>query len=181
MNSVLKTDEITVSVRSRGAEIASVRNREGLEFMWQAKESVWPRHAPVLFPIVGKLKNNRYTFDNRTFELSQHGFARDLNFELISGDPSHCEYLLSSSANTLLNYPFDFRFYIRYELKSNRLETKYKIINTDKQSLLFSVGAHPGFRCPITKDEEFSDYFVEFETNEPQITGLNGGVRSNVK
>jgi galactose mutarotase-like enzyme len=181
MNSVLSSNQITVTVKSAGAEITSVRSNEGIEFIWQANEKVWPRHAPVLFPIVGKLKNNRYTFGNHEFELPQHGFARDLDFIQISGNSSHCEYSLFSSKNTLLLYPFNFGFYIRYELKGNQLEIKYKVHNTDKKSIRFSVGAHPGFRCPITDGENFSDYFLEFESHHPVITELNGGLRSEVK
>ena len=149
--------------------------------MWQAKKDVWPRHAPVLFPIVGKLKENTFLFNRSSYELGQHGFARDRAFKMLSGTDSSCIFELRSDAESLSHYPFDFIFQIRYTLKHNALITHYKVINSSADLLLFSVGAHPGFKCPLLSNEAFEDYYLAFESSHVQITELNGGLRKESK
>ena len=177
----LKSDFLSVSIKSAGAEITSVTNTAGLEFIWQADKTIWARHAPALFPLVGKLKENTFIYNDHNYQIGQHGFARDLMFELIEGNDSSCVFEIVSNEKTKLNYPFDFRFQIRYELSNNTLHTYYKVINPSDNSIFFSVGAHPGFNCPLLPDEHFEDYFIEFESQEYSFTELNSGLRSSAK
>lgn len=172
---------LSVSINSLGAEIFSVKNKNGLEFIWQAKKEIWPRHAPVLFPIVGKLKEDEFLFEGKSYKLGQHGFARDLDFDLIESNTSSCTFQLVSDTKSKEKFPFDFIFQIKYELRENKLSISYKISNPSKEPIFFSVGAHPGFKCPLLETENFEDYFLEFESSDFIITELNNGLRKKSK
>lgn len=175
----LSSQNLSVKINSFGAEICSVKNSAGIEFIWQANKGVWARHAPVLFPIVGKLKDNRFLFEEKWYELPQHGFARDMEFQLISAEKNSCVFQLSSSAETKAKFPFDFIFQIIYHLSDSVLTTTYKIINPSAQTGYFSVGAHPGFNCPLAENETFEDYYLEFESNDFKKTLLDNGLLSS--
>lgn len=178
MNTELTSSELKVIINHKGAELCSVTNKNNIEFIWQADKDVWPRHAPVLFPIVGKLKGDQAFYEGKTCSLSQHGFARDLDFVLISSSESACTFRLKASSETINKYPFEFIFEISYQLNNSELTTTYKVKNPDSSPLLFSVGAHPGFNCPLSSDETFEDYFLEFETNTLNQTLLQDGLLS---
>ena len=178
MQTLLTSKLLQVIISHHGAELSSVKNNEALEYMWQADKSVWPRHAPVLFPIVGKLKDNTYSIDNKNYELGQHGFARDSVFSLICHNAASCTLELRSDEESKKKFPFDFIFQVGYELDKNTLYTHYKIINPSEQVLLFSVGAHPGFNCPLEANELFEDYYLKFEKTNLDITELNEGLLS---
>ncbi|MCW3076395.1 MAG: hypothetical protein JWO32_1004 [Bacteroidetes bacterium] len=178
MNTELNSSHLKVIINQKGAELSSVTDKNNIEFIWQADKEVWPRHAPVLFPIVGKLKGDQAFYEGKTCKLSQHGFARDMDFELISSSSNSATFQLASSAETINKYPFEFVFEITYQLNESELITTYKVKNPGSAPLLFSVGAHPGFNCPLNKDETFEDYFLEFETNTLSQTLLQDGLLS---
>lgn len=178
MQTHLISELLQVVINHHGAELSSVKNYAGLEYIWQADKSVWPRHAPVLFPIVGKLKDNRCSINNNNYELNQHGFARDSVFSLVSHSNTSCTFELTSNEKSRQKFPFDFIFQVSYELDNDTLHTRYKIINPSEQALLFSVGAHPGFNCPLETNESFEDYYLKFEKTNLTITELNGGLLS---
>ncbi|MGZ4089198.1 MAG: aldose 1-epimerase family protein [Bacteroidia bacterium] len=177
----LTSSLLTVSINHKGAELSSVKNTAGLEFIWQADKDVWPRHAPVLFPIVGKLKDNHFFYNDKPYELPQHGFARDMDFELVSSGETSCTYKLQSSPETKNKFPFDFIFEISYELKENTLTTFYHVKNESPQEMFFSVGAHPAFNCPLLPGEKSEDYSLQFEKNSFEQTVLSDGLLSNEK
>jgi galactose mutarotase-like enzyme len=152
-----------------------------MEFMWQADQQVWARHAPVLFPIVGKLKDNSFVFDNSTFRLGQHGFARDLDFVLVEQNDAFCVFELRSSEETKKSYPFDFVFQVKYVLEGSTLVTEYTVKNPSDKPLIFAVGAHPGFNCPLADGEVLEDYYLEFENETFYTTELSNGLRSDAK
>jgi len=179
MNIQLQSNALQISINTFGAELYSIKNTPGLEYIWQANKEIWPRHAPVLFPIVGKLKDNAYTISHTPFNLNQHGFARDKEFELISQSKTSCCLQLLSDEASKKHFPFDFIFEIAYELLEDKLITHYKIINPSSNDLPFSVGAHPGFNCPIEKNETFEDYYLQFEASEYTLTELSNGLRLN--
>lgn len=176
----LLSDKLTVEVARIGAEITSVKTPSGTEFIWQAGES-WKRHTPVLFPIVGRLKEDRMTYKGSSYNLSQHGFARDLKFSVLGAEPDHCLLLLMDNEETRKKFPFPFELEIAHCLKRNELETVYTINNPGRQPLPFSIGAHPGFRCPIEPHETFEDYYLLFEKDSYQVTQLNNGLRTTNK
>ena len=171
MISKLNNDHLTVEIKHAGAELCSIKNNKGMEFLWQA-EQVWPRHAPILFPIVGRLKSDGYTIDGKDYFLTQHGFARDKTFELVSNTANEITFLLSADEETLSRFPFQFKLHVTYTLKENTLIVRYKVINKSKTIMPFSIGAHPGFCCPIRTDEKPEDYEMVFSENEMLETSL---------
>ena len=197
MQHQLSSGTLKISIGSLGAEITSIVGAEGLEYIWQADKAVWPRHAPVLFPIVGRLKDNTYTFNDTGYSLSQHGFARDLEFELVEKSETHCRFELKATAATRQAFPFDFIFRIGYRLEGAVLNCSYEVINpatihpgaplgsaqgpVKGSALYFSVGAHPGFNCPLLSGESFEDYYLEFDKPHLYYTLLDNGLRTDAK
>jgi galactose mutarotase-like enzyme len=181
MQSKLRSKDITITVNHFGAEVCSVKNNNSVEFIWQAQKDVWARHAPVLFPIVGKLKNNFFIYEEKKYELSQHGFARGMEFALLEKDEVSLTFQLLSNDETKNKFPFDFIFQIKYTLQGNILHTEYTIKNPAQKTLFASVGAHPGFNCPLLPNESFEDYYLEFEEENLSVTKLNNGLRTDVK
>jgi galactose mutarotase-like enzyme len=167
MREKLENDLLSITADNSGAELRSLFYKpEQKEFLWQGNAAWWPRSAPILFPIVGKLNNNTYRFKGITYQLPQHGFARDHEFLLTEKHTNKIVFTLHSNEATLKAYPFEFVLLISYELFGNRLITSYEVKNTGKQDMYFSIGAHPGFNCPFNNNEHFSDYFLEFEKEE---------------
>lgn len=181
MQHTLSSNRLHVIINYFGAEISSIKDNSGIEYTWQADPEVWPRHAPVLFPIVGKLKNNTFIFQEKKYGLGQHGFARDLNFQLIHSDTKHCVFELKSTNETREKFPFDFVFRICYQLEASTLTTRYEVINPSEESIYFSVGAHPGFRCPLFPGEKFEDYYLEFEKDSFELAELSDGLRMKTR
>ena len=177
----LKNGYLTLSFTTKGAELISVKNTADLEFMWQGQADVWARHAPVLFPIVVRLKNDSYQLEQNSFSLSQHGFARDLEFEVLEHTADKLLFELKDTEYTRSHYPFSFSFCIEYYLQQNELQISYLTLNTGSTELLYSVGAHPGFRCPLLSTETYSDYYLKFENTSFEITVLEGGLLSTQK
>jgi len=158
----ISNDFIEVTIKEHGAELCSLKKaNDSLEYMWQGNKKYWNRHAPILFPIVGKLLDDEYIYENRTYKMNQHGFARDMIFELFKkSDDSIC-FKLQNSKDTLEIYPFKFELYLTYTLVNNSLEISYKVINKSKKDMLFSIGAHPAFNWPL-ENENKNSYHFEF-------------------
>lgn len=175
MQTALSSQNLTIIINHFGAELCSILDKNQTEFMWQA-QSEWQRYSPVLFPIVGKLKNNTYSFKNNTYELKQHGFARDIIFTLISSTKNACTFELKSSSETKKNYPFDFTFQIHYELIKNKLTISYSVNNPSQNQLYFSVGAHPAFSCQLNGNDTLEDYYLKFEKPKFIMSALNDGL-----
>ena len=163
----LENQLLCIKIHDKGAELHSIyEKKEKLEYLWQGDEKFWPRHAPVLFPIVGKVNGNVYKVCGMEYSLPQHGLARDLDFKLIEEDSHSLLFELAYSEETLKVYPYKFKFRIGYQLTENTLKIKYRVINQDDRDIYFSLGAHPGFNCPLYSEEKFEDYYLEFEENE---------------
>jgi galactose mutarotase-like enzyme len=163
----MRNDKLAVEIDTLGAELSSVKTADGkTEFIWQADPAVWNRHAPILFPIVGKLKDNQYTYDNQQYGLPQHGFARDSQFNLVEETDSKAIFELVENEKSLKSFPFRFNLKVTYQLTDNRLAIGYQVTNPKKSPLYFSIGGHPGFCCPIHAEDKLADYFLEFEVPE---------------
>lgn len=168
----LSNDQFTISIKEAGAELTSIRDsKSGTEYLWTGDPKIWGRHSPVLFPIVGRLKGNSYQSGGKTYTLPQHGFARDMRFKTLSASKQEIVLSLVYSEETLKKYPYQFELLIGYFLKGRKLTTTYKVINHQKSRIYFSIGAHPGFICPLHKDEKYEDYFLEF--NKPETLDLH--------
>lgn len=164
---ILENDLLQVRILKKGAELAGIFHKQyQAEYIWQADSAFWGRHAPVLFPIVGRLKNNRYIWEEETYEMGQHGFARDMEFGIVEGGPERAVFLLTPNEASDKQYPFDFHLYIQYVLQGNTLAIEYSVENPGDLPLPFSIGAHPGFACPMEKGLHFEDYVLTFEQAE---------------
>ncbi len=163
----LQSTTLEVGVKSQGAELCSMKGvASGVEYLWQADPAEWGRHAPILFPIVGKLKNDSFLYKGQAYNLPQHGFARDQAFKIMTADSSCLMLELNSNPALKSIYPFDFTLNVKYELIESRLTITYLVKNTGKDQLLYSVGAHPAFRLPIHSGAKRSDYEIIFNENE---------------
>jgi len=173
----LKNEQIRASINLKGAELNSIRFNES-EYLWQADKNVWPRHAPVLFPIVGKLKNDAYFFNGEQYQMGQHGFARDKDFAFKYKTNSEIELELKHDSETLKLFPFQFKLTVRYKLQANGIDCLYRITNTSSvETLLFSIGSHPGFKIPLQEDERYEDYVLEFfDGNTYKTVQLENGL-----
>lgn len=143
----LSNSQLSIQISSHGAELCSI-SCEGKEYLWQADPTYWKRHSPVLFPIVGSLWENRYRHEGQTFELTQHGFARDMDFELISESADEVCYRLTDNEETHLKYPFSFSLEIGYRILGRQIEVIWRVKNTDERTMHFQIGAHPAFYFP---------------------------------
>ena len=166
---------IKIETKKQGAELTSIVV-DGEEKLHQGKE-YWNRQAPILFPIVGQIKNGETKINGKTYKMGQHGFARDMEFEEITKSEKLQEYVLKSNEKTLEKFPFDFELYITYKINGNTLEVEYKVINKDNKYMLFGLGGHPAFLCDYTSE----DFEIEFEKEENDIKflQLENGLISN--
>lgn len=158
---------LEIKSSKHGAELTSIKLNgieklhQGSEILDETGKPYWGRHAPILFPIVGKLKDNKTQINGNICEMTQHGFARDMDFEELGNN----KYLLKSNPETLKKYPFKFELYVEYLIKENELTTQYTVINKDENEMLFGLGGHPAFIC----DYSSGDYELEFGDKEKSI------------
>ena len=148
----LKNEQLTIRVAEVGAELQSVKDSEGREYLWQAGPE-WPRHSPILFPIVCSVNNGTYRVDGKEYHLPRHGFARDKEFTLISQTEDKVTFALHESEETLAVYPYRFNLAITYRLEGNHIHVIWHVENTDNQEIHFQIGGHPAFNLPGGKTE----------------------------
>lgn len=144
----LENDILKIAVDTHGAEVSSIYNKkEDKEMLWQGDPKYWGRRSPVLFPVVGKYRDCKTTYNGKEYTLGQHGFARDSEFTLIEQTENRLAFELTSSEETLTKYPFEFRLICSFELKNNKIIVGWNVENTDNKEIHFSIGAHPAFYC----------------------------------
>ncbi len=164
---ILENEKLRAVISPKGAELQSLFNKEtGLEYMWSGDASFWSKHSPVLFPIVGALKDDTYLYKDITYHLPRHGFARERIFLKDQLSLEEVIFTLTHDASTLAVYPFAFLLKLRYRLQNNSLTCTYEISNPGYDELLFSVGAHPAFAVPMVKDTAYADYYLQFNIPE---------------
>ena len=162
---VIQSGGIAATIKADGAELCSLKTAEGLELLWQAGPE-WPRHAPVLFPIVGQLNNDRLTHQGKTYSMMKHGVARDQRFEWVERSAASCRLVLNDTAETRARYPFAFRLTIAYEVGESDLEVSLEITNTGKEVLPASIGGHPAFNWPLLPELAKEAYSLTFSDEE---------------
>lgn len=162
MTTTISNSNLTAQIKHAGAELCSLRNNEKKEFMWNGNPQFWGKHSPILFPVVGTLKNNSYSYNGKEYQLTRHGFARDMVFELAQKTQNSVVFSLNSTEETKKMYPFEFELQIIYTLIENSLIVEYKVINRETTPMPFSIGAHPAFSL----EGNFENYSLEFEQNE---------------
>jgi galactose mutarotase-like enzyme len=159
------TGALIARVKPLGAELCSLRDAAGQEFLWQAGEA-WPRHAPILFPIIGRLNDDLLRLGEARHPIGQHGFARDQVFELVACDAAACRFLLRDNPATHAAYPFPFRVEVAYAAHESSLAIGYTVTNPGAAPLPFSIGAHPAFRWPLPGARGKAAHRLEFEQAE---------------
>lgn len=169
MGVVLESNVAKATINQHGAELSSfVLKDTNQEYIWQADPKHWGRHAPVLFPIVGRLKNDEYSYNGRNYNMTQHGFARDMEFSLVMKTQEEALFLLTSTSETKEMYPFEFSLFIRYTLRGTELSVTY-IVETESDEMYFSIGGHPAFNVPLSEKVKFEDYFIKFSPSKSRV------------
>ena len=169
MKYILENQKLHVEVETNGAELTCIRSQEtGREYLFDADERYWKRHAPVLFPIVGSLKDKKLVIDGKDYPMGQHGFARDRAFVLAAQEADSLWFRLESDEESWKAYPYDFCLEIGYILKDNSIEVVWKVTNTGNQDLHYQIGGHPAFLCP-----EGAGF--QFDTQKPIVYRLLNG------
>ena len=162
MTTTISNSNLTAQINHFGAELYSLKNSEDKEYIWEGNPAFWGKHSPILFPIVGTLKNNSYNYNGIEYHLPRHGFARDMEFELIEKTEKNATFSIISSIKTRKVYRFDFELQVIYTLDENKLNIDYKVINKNDFTMPFSIGAHPA----LALNGNFEDYSLEFQQQE---------------
>jgi galactose mutarotase-like enzyme len=153
---------LTAEIKHLGAELCSLKDNLNKEYIWNGNPEFWGKHSPVLFPIVGTLKNNTYVHNNSEYHLSRHGFAREMEFKLIGKQENSAIFSLTASPETKEKYPFEFDLHLIYTLENKTLKIEYKVFNNGESKMPFSIGAHPAFDLP----NNFENYSLAFEEKD---------------
>lgn len=161
----ISNSKISASINSIGAELTRLE-KNNKNYIWTVDETYWNKTSPILFPIVGRLKNDSFSINNATFELPRHGFARNYDFQIVNQTENSVLFQLESNSETLKNYPFDFQLQLEYLLEGNSLKMKYSVVNKSNETMPFSIGAHPAFAI----DNNFSDYSLRFNKEDEFIS-----------
>lgn len=174
MEYTISNKHLTVSILNKGTEISSIKSvKSGTEYMWNANPEIWASHAPVLFPAIGSFKNSECIIDGKVYNIPKHGFIRhNEDIALTNKEEDQLEFQLKYSEKTLEIFPYKFVFNISFKLEENKLKVIHQIENLDNQEIHFSLGAHPGFKCPVNEGEAYEDYYLEFEHSEYAETTL---------
>ena len=180
----IENENLRLVVSAQGAELQSLYGvRSGLEYLWQGDPKFWNDRSPILFPILGRVKDGKYSWRGKTYSISiPHGFAKDLPFELEHREAARLQFLLKSSEETKKQYPFEFQFRVEYVLTGPSLDIRFRVDNTGSQPMPFAWGAHPGFRMPLKDGEKFEDFRFDFAAAEsPERLLLDGVFMSGKK
>ena len=163
----IENELLAISISTKGAELQSIKNKElNLEYLWGGDPEYWGKHAPVLFPVVGELKEHTYYYNGKAYNLSRHGFARNMDFALTDHNSTTASFELKSNEETKESYPFEFILRIQYSLEDNKLVHKYEVVNSGGDTMYFSLGGHPAFNIPLQEGTNYNDYYLEFDTAE---------------
>ena len=162
----IENEKLICKIESVGAEIRSLKNKAtGEEYIWQIDKAIWGSSSPVLFPAIGKIKEDNIVYDGQAYDMNKHGIIRNNNqLEFNQLGASECVFRLKSSAETLQQYPFEFMFSVIYRLKENCLKMTYQIENKDSVPMQFACGGHTAYACPLSDNLKLSDYVIEFPT-----------------
>jgi len=167
MNHILENENWTVKTKEVGAELTSIQNKStGREYLWQGDPNVWAGQAPILFPIVGRLKNDQYRAEGSTYAMKQHGFARRSNFSVLEQNRQQLHFGLTADSKSTEMYPYNFVLDVVYQLQENEIKVTYTVTNKDQKKMPFSIGAHPAFAIPRIVDKQVREYHLIFSQPE---------------
>lgn len=161
----LENDHIKIAVSTIGAELTSLYSKETeMEYLWQPGNDIWPHHSMLLFPNPGRIAGDRVIIGGKIYPATMHGFANDMEFEVVDADETHILLQISATEDTRRTFPYEFRLQVEFRLEGDKVVQIFRVINEDDKKVYFSLGAHPGFYCPIAIDETGDDYFLEFDS-----------------
>ena len=145
----LENEELLIMVERHGSQLSRIYDKKAdREILWSADPAVWNRHSPILFPFIAKSVNGKYRYEGKEYNISSHGFARDMDFEPVLCDMDECTYVLKDTPETMEKYPFHFELEITHRLKGRTIETSWKVTNLNGKEMLFMIGGHPAFQVP---------------------------------
>lgn len=169
----IQNDTVIATFKTKGAELCSLQLKAyNLEYIWQAGEE-WPKYSPILFPIVGSLKDGHYAYQGTKYNLNRHGFARDAFFKIVSQQSDAIVFEWQSNDATRQYYPFDFVLQVSYKVVDNSLSIAYTVKNTGNDVMYFSIGGHPAFKVPLEEGYAFEDYKLSFDFGSEQVFPIN--------
>jgi len=170
----IQNEFLKVEVLEKGAELCSIQSvNSNQEYLWQANPEIWGSHAPNLFPVIGCLKEDGFVYEGKEYPMTKHGFIRNNEDVMLhEKTDTSLSFILKSNDNTRKLYPFEFEFYIHYILNANKLQVKHEVVNTGSKNMLFCLGGHPAFACPLHADEKYTDYYLQFEQKETAHTWM---------
>lgn len=154
----LKSENLTVDINSIGAEVISVLDKKGHEYIWSGES--WRDHAPLLFPVCGRLLENKYTYGGVEYSMSGHGFAKASEFEVVENSDSKITFRLCDSEETRAIYPFSFQLVAEYTLSDSKLDASFTVKNTDNAVMPYMFGWHPGFT--LAGDSDIGSFCIDF-------------------
>lgn len=160
----IRNDYLTVQIQDKGAELWSVMDNNGTEYLWQGDVKYWGDRAPNLFPYIARMTKGQYQFQGNTYHMDIHGFAKDMNFKAEQISDSHIVFSITHTEDTYAQYPFQFCFSIIYKLVGSKLSVTYYVRNDDEKTMYFGIGGHPGFNVPFERGASFEDYYLEFDS-----------------
>ncbi len=166
----LENEFLNLKFRSFGGELCSIQDKDGTEYIWNGDETWWKFCSPILFPIVGSLRNGKYKLNGKTYELGNHGFSRTSEFKLVDKTDKSIEFELRYSEDTLKCYPFKFALRLGYELEGKNIKVKWTVQNLDDKEMFFQIGAHPALRTFRNDNESFEGYYLDFGTPQDSQT-----------
>lgn len=167
----IKNEKLAVTIAAHGAELSSIYDKANdRELVWQADPAFWNRHAPVLFPNVGKYYGGHFTYNGTDYPMGQHGFARDTEFEQAASGENFVTYRLRADEESKKVYPFDFVLEITHRLNGNRLTVEWNVKNTDDKEMYFTIGGHPAFNVNVLPDTDFEDYSLVFKEGTEKLS-----------
>ena len=180
----IKNEFLKVSISSTGAEIQSVVDTAGKEYIWQGDPAYWNKHAPVLFPICGGLNDGYYTLEGKRYDLTKHGFSRTAEFSITEQSDDVVEFLICDTEETYKSYPFHFEFRARYALEGKTLKVEFITKNLSERTMYFACGSHEGYNLPsgidgakiiFEKPEQLKNYLVEGGVMSPRYEEIGDG------
>ena len=161
----LENNNLIIEVKNNGAELTKIYSKAiNKDFLWSANSKYWGRHSPILFPIVGRLKDNETNIKGTMYNMNQHGFARDMYFDLINQEKNSLTYKLKSDDTTKSRYPYEFELIIKYTLNTSSITVSWEVKNKSNEFMYFSIGAHPAFNVPFDDNTDLSQYYLKFQS-----------------
>ena len=161
---IIRNEHLEVRIDAKGAQMTSIKDQNGNEYLWQGNPMYWEEQAPNLFPYIARMTEGKYILDGKTYEMDIHGFAKDTVFEVNQISESEIIFSITDTEKTYKQYPYKFTFDVIYRVLGTNLQVLYRVKNLDEKEMYFGVGAHPGFNVPFEENTEFEDYYLEFET-----------------